>query len=135
MLCMGAGIVSYVVTEVRRKLEKKNKPLEQVVAQGVQRALEIQRGLLPKDLPQLKGRELAGAQQPAQTVGGDYFAVVRFGETRGLTAALLMPNLQAAFRAFAAGARRQRYARRRMRLAQGMGHQERSSRFSTRWWM
>lgn len=122
VLCMGTGVVSYAVTEVQRKLEDKNKQLERAVAQGavvieeqekeLQRALEIQRGLLPKDFPQLKGMELAGAWQPARTVGGDYFDVVQFGDTRlgicvgdvsgkGLTAALLMSNLQAAFRAFA----------------------------------
>jgi len=122
VISMGVAIAGYAVGEVRRKLEDKNKQLEQAVAQGavviaeqeqeLKRALEIQRGLLPKDLPQLRGTELAGAWQPARTVGGDYFDVVQFGETRigicigdvsgkGLTAALLMSNLQAAFRAFA----------------------------------
>jgi len=60
----------------------------------------------------LRGTELAGAWQPARTVGGDYFDVVQFSKTRlgicvgdvsgkGLKAALLMSNLQAAFRTFA----------------------------------
>ena len=122
VVCMGAGVVSYAVVQLQQRLQEKNKLLEQVVAQGavviaeqeleLNRALEIQRGLLPKDLPQLRGTELAGAWQPARTVGGDYFDVVQFSETRlgicvgdvsgkGLTAALLMSNLQAAFRAFA----------------------------------
>jgi phosphoserine phosphatase RsbU/P len=122
VVCMAAGIASYAVLQVQERLQEKNKLLEQAVAQGavviaaqeqeLTRALEIQRGLLPKDLPQLRGTELAGAWQPARTVGGDYFDVVRFSDTRlgicvgdvsgkGLTAALLMSNLQAAFRAFA----------------------------------
>jgi len=122
VVTMGAGIAGYAVMQIHRKLQDKNKQLEQAVAQGavviaeqeqeLQRALEIQRGLLPKDLPQLRGTELAGAWQPARTVGGDYFDVVQFSDTRlgicvgdvsgkGLTAALLMSNLQAAFRAFA----------------------------------
>ncbi|MGA2431462.1 MAG: PP2C family protein-serine/threonine phosphatase [Candidatus Acidiferrum sp.] len=122
VVCMAAGIISYVVLQFQQRLQEKNKLLEQAVAQGavviaeqeqeLHRALEIQRGLLPKDLPQLRGTELAGAWQPARTVGGDYFDVVQFSETRlgicvgdvsgkGLTAALLMSNLQAAFRAFA----------------------------------
>jgi sigma-B regulation protein RsbU (phosphoserine phosphatase) len=123
VVCMIAGIVGYAVQRIQEKLQAKNKLLERAVAQGavviaeqeqeLRRALEIQRGLLPKDLPQLRGMELAGAWQPARTVGGDYFDVVQFSETRlgicigdvsgkGLTAALLMSNLQAAFRAFAA---------------------------------
>ena len=122
VVCMAAGIVSYAVLLIQEKLQEKNKLLEQAVAQGavvieeqeqeLRQALEIQRGLLPKDMPQLRGTELAGAWQPARTVGGDYFDVVRFSNTRmgicvgdvsgkGLTAALLMSNLQAAFRAFA----------------------------------
>jgi sigma-B regulation protein RsbU (phosphoserine phosphatase) len=122
VVCMGAGIISYAVLQFQERLQEKNKVLEQAVAQGavviaeqeqeLRRALEIQRGLLPRDLPQLRGTELAGAWQPARTVGGDYFDVVQFSETRlgicvgdvsgkGLTAALLMSNLQAAFRAFA----------------------------------
>jgi sigma-B regulation protein RsbU (phosphoserine phosphatase) len=122
VVCMAAGVVSYTVLQIQEKLQEKNKLLEQAVAQGavvieeqeqeLRHALEIQRGLLPKDMPQLRGTELAGAWQPARTVGGDYFDVVRFSNTRigicvgdvsgkGLTAALLMSNLQAAFRAFA----------------------------------
>lgn len=122
VISMGTGLVGYAVTEVQRRLKAKNEELQKAVEQGavaiaeqeqeLLRALEIQRGLLPKDLPQLKGTELAGAWQPARTVGGDYFDVVQFSDTRlgicvgdvsgkGLTAALLMSNLQAAFRAFA----------------------------------
>jgi sigma-B regulation protein RsbU (phosphoserine phosphatase) len=122
VVIMGTGITGYAVMQLQRKLQEKNKQLEQAVAQGavviaeqeqeLRRALEIQQGLLPKDLPQLRGTELAGAWQPARTVGGDYFDVVQFSDTRlgvcigdvsgkGLTAALLMSNLQAAFRAFA----------------------------------
>jgi sigma-B regulation protein RsbU (phosphoserine phosphatase) len=76
------------------------------------RARDIQTGLLPKSLPQHANLELAGAWQPARAIGGDYFDVVQLDETRfgicigdvagkGLTASLLMANLQAAFRAYA----------------------------------
>lgn len=78
----------------------------------MERAREIQRDLLPKTLPQLPGVQLAGAWQPARVVGGDYFDVVRLDSQRlgicigdvagkGITAALLMANLQASFRALA----------------------------------
>ena len=78
-------------------------------------AREIQRGLLPREIPQLAGYEIAGAWQPAHLVGGDYFDVFELGASRaalciadvagkGMPAALLMSNLQAMVRgsAFAA---------------------------------
>jgi phosphoserine phosphatase RsbU/P len=68
--------------------------------------------LLPSKLPQIPGAQIAGAWQPAREVGGDYFDVIQLDEKRigicvgdvagkGITAALLMANLQASFRAFA----------------------------------
>jgi sigma-B regulation protein RsbU (phosphoserine phosphatase) len=75
-------------------------------------ARAIQEGFLPKEIAQLAGYEIAGAWQSARVVGGDYFDVLPFdGETcglciadvagKGLPAALLMSNLQAAVRGLA----------------------------------
>jgi sigma-B regulation protein RsbU (phosphoserine phosphatase) len=71
----------------------------------------IQRGLLPTNVPQVPGVEVAVAWQPADGVGGDCFDTLAFGDAlgvsiadiagKGLPAALLMSNLQAAVRAFA----------------------------------
>jgi sigma-B regulation protein RsbU (phosphoserine phosphatase) len=71
----------------------------------------IQRGLLPTALPSVAGIELAVAWQPANGVGGDCFDTLSFGRAlgvsiadvagKGMAAALLMSNLQAAVRAFA----------------------------------
>lgn len=71
----------------------------------------IQRGLLPTSLPAVDGIDLAVAWQPANDVGGDCFDTLSFGRGlgvsiadvagKGLPAALLMSNLQAAVRAFA----------------------------------
>jgi sigma-B regulation protein RsbU (phosphoserine phosphatase) len=71
----------------------------------------IQRGLLPRAIPQTPGVEVAVAWQPADGVGGDCFDTIAFGDAvgvsvadiagKGLPAALLMSNLQAAVRAFA----------------------------------
>jgi sigma-B regulation protein RsbU (phosphoserine phosphatase) len=81
-----------------------------------QRELEearlIQRGLLPTSLPGVPGVDLASSWQPANGVGGDCFDALPFGTTavglsiadvagKGVPAALLMSNLQAAVRAFA----------------------------------
>jgi len=80
--------------------------------QELERAREIQESLLPKHIPQLPGFEVATAWRPARVVGGDYFDVLRLGEKRlgiciadvvgkGVSAALLMANVQATVRAFA----------------------------------
>ncbi len=119
---MATGIVTFAIGQVQERLQKKNEQLEkqvqtgnvrlQVQEQELERAREIQRDLLPKTLPQLPGVQLAGSWQPARVVGGDYFDVVRLDSKRlgicigdvagkGITAALLMANLQASFRALA----------------------------------
>ena len=78
-------------------------------------ARAIQEGFLPKEIAQLAGYEIASAWQSARVVGGDYFDVLPFdGETcglciadvagKGLPAALLMSNLQAAVRGLASPA-------------------------------
>jgi len=75
-------------------------------------ARAIQEGFLPKEIPQMAGYEIASAWQSARVVGGDYFDVLPFEpETfglciadvagKGLPAALLMSNLQAAVRGLA----------------------------------
>jgi sigma-B regulation protein RsbU (phosphoserine phosphatase) len=78
-------------------------------------ARAIQEGFLPKEIPQMDGYEIASAWQSARVVGGDYFDVLPFEpETfglciadvagKGLPAALLMSNLQAAVRGLASAA-------------------------------
>jgi sigma-B regulation protein RsbU (phosphoserine phosphatase) len=78
-------------------------------------ALKIQKRLLPQQVPQIDGWELAVSWQPASGVGGDCFDAIRFDDARlaltiadvvgkGIPAALLMSNLQAAVRAFASEA-------------------------------
>jgi len=82
----------------------------EVQDEELQRAREIQESLLPKEIPQLPGFEVASAWQPARAVGGDYFDVLKLGDNRlalciadvsgkGVPAALLMANVQASLRA------------------------------------
>jgi sigma-B regulation protein RsbU (phosphoserine phosphatase) len=84
----------------------------EVETEELKQAQEIQRGLLPKDVPQLPEFAIAGAWEPARVVGGDYYDVIRLSKDRlaiciadvagkGVSAALLMANVQAAVRAFA----------------------------------
>jgi sigma-B regulation protein RsbU (phosphoserine phosphatase) len=117
-----SNVVLFGVEELQRKLRERNQQLEQTVEKGtvalqqqeeeLKRAREIQQMLLPSTLPQHAGVQIAGAWQPAREVGGDYFDVIQLDKDRlgicvgdvagkGITAALLMANLQASFRAFA----------------------------------
>jgi sigma-B regulation protein RsbU (phosphoserine phosphatase) len=91
------------------RLRRQTEALE---ARALDEARRIQRKLLPATLPQIDGCELAASWQPAAGVGGDCFDAIAFGSSRlalsiadvvgkGIPAALLMSNLQAAVRAFA----------------------------------
>ena len=81
----------------------------------LEEARRIQRKLLPSMIPDIDGFEIATSWQPAAGVGGDCFDAIGFGPSRmalsiadvvgkGIPAALLMSNLQAAVRAFATDA-------------------------------
>jgi len=72
-------------------------------------AKAIQERLVPREIPQVTGYEIATSWQSARTVSGDYFDVLALGQDRlglciadvagkGIPAALLMCNLQAAVR-------------------------------------
>jgi phosphoserine phosphatase RsbU/P len=80
--------------------------------QEIGEARRIQEGFLPKEIPQLAGYEIAGAWQPTRVVGGDYYDILPFGGEalgiciadvagKGMPAAMLMSNLQAAVRGLA----------------------------------
>ena len=122
VVVMIANTIGFGIEELQRKLRERNQQLEQTVEKGtialqqqeeeLKRAREIQQMLLPSTLPQPVGVQIAGAWQPAREVGGDYFDVIQLDKGRvgicigdvagkGITAALLMANLQASFRAFA----------------------------------
>jgi sigma-B regulation protein RsbU (phosphoserine phosphatase) len=116
------GVSLFLYHTMKERLERRNVELQQTVELGtarlemqdqeLERAHEIQQSLLPGKIPQIPGFEVAGAWQPASTVGGDYYDVLRLGDHRlgiciadvvgkGVSAALLMANVQAALRAFA----------------------------------
>jgi sigma-B regulation protein RsbU (phosphoserine phosphatase) len=114
----------YLSNKSRARLEMLARELESQVTLGqielktqeaeLRAASEIQMHLLPREIPRLKGLEVACAWQPARSVGGDYFDVLALAPGRigvciadvsgkGMTAALLMANLQALVRAFSPG--------------------------------
>ena len=92
---------------------RKTQQLEEVEHED---ARKIQQGLLPQRLPQVQGYEIASVWQPAKAVGGDYYDVfeLRAGKIvvciadvmgKGMPAALLMSNLQAAIKSAASDAK------------------------------
>jgi sigma-B regulation protein RsbU (phosphoserine phosphatase) len=75
-------------------------------------ARAIQQVLLPTQFPRVAGFEITGRAQSARSVGGDYFDILALGDGKvavcigdvagkGMPAALLMANLQAAVKATA----------------------------------
>jgi len=103
--------------ESRRKHEEsqaQSKAILQLHRQEheIEEARAIQLGLLPTEIPQLPGYEIAAAWQPARVVGGDYYDVLALEDEsvgmciadvagKGLPAAMLMSNLQACVRGLA----------------------------------
>ncbi|HET6266602.1 MAG TPA: PP2C family protein-serine/threonine phosphatase [Acidobacteriota bacterium] len=82
----------------RRNLEKE-----------LQLSQKVQKALLPQQIPNLPGLELAAFSQPARIVGGDYFDFFQFKDGspglviadvmgKGVGASLLMASLQASLR-------------------------------------
>jgi phosphoserine phosphatase RsbU/P len=122
VVTLAFGIPLYLHHHTKEHLEGRNVELQQKVERGtarlemqeaeLQRAREIQQSLLPRNIPQIPGFEIAGAWQPASTVSGDYYDVLPLGDHKlgiciadvsgkGVSAALLMANVQAAVRAYA----------------------------------
>jgi sigma-B regulation protein RsbU (phosphoserine phosphatase) len=110
-----AALVTMLRTEIQTGRERRLQAVRE--QRELEEARRIQRTLLPATLPLMDGFELAASWQPASGVGGDCYDAIRFSPHRlalsiadvvgkGIPAALLMSNLQAAVRAFASEAAR-----------------------------
>jgi len=104
--------------EARRKANEEKLAHEEVIhhfqeqEREIAEAKAIQERLLPREIPQVTGYQIATSWQSAEAVGGDYFDVLSLGGNtlglciadvagKGIPAALLMSNLQAAVRGLA----------------------------------
>ena len=97
------------------QLEEANRQVETLyhsVEQELHVARRIQHALLPRELPELEGWEIAHYYQPAREVGGDFFNFLRLEDGRvgfvigdvsgkGIAAAMVMANTQSVLRAVA----------------------------------
>ncbi|MCU1316192.1 MAG: hypothetical protein JWN63_1514 [Candidatus Acidoferrum typicum] len=101
--------------ESRRRLAEEARAREEALIhqqeqeREIAEARAIQEKLLPREILQMPGYEIASAWQSARIVGGDYFDILPLDEKmlgiciadvagKGMPAALLMSNLQAAVR-------------------------------------
>jgi phosphoserine phosphatase RsbU/P len=105
---------THLLAKLRQEIEagRARRRSDEAEQRELSEALKIQQRLLPQQVPQIDGWEISASWQPASGVGGDCFDAIRFSDTRlalsiadvvgkGIPAALLMSNLQAAVRAFA----------------------------------
>jgi phosphoserine phosphatase RsbU/P len=101
--------------ESRRRANQERQAQEEAIhhlqeqEREIAEAKAIQERLIPREIPRLAGYEIASSWQSAGAVGGDYFDVLPLGKEalglciadvagKGIPAALLMSNLQAAVR-------------------------------------
>jgi len=101
--------------QARRRAREEKQAQEEVIhhlqeqEREIAEARAIQERLVPREIPQVRGYEIATSWQSAEAVGGDYFDVLALSENilglciadvagKGIPAALLMSNLQAAVR-------------------------------------
>ncbi len=90
--------LEHLAAEERRRLES-----------DLELSQKVQQALLPQQVPDIPGLELAAFSQPARIVGGDYFDFLQFRDSshglviadvvdKGMAASLLMASLQASLR-------------------------------------
>ncbi len=96
-------MTEYVQALVKERVQKERLERELEIAK------EVQEQLFPREAPQMPQMELTGLCLPARVVSGDYYDFLRFNADhmglalgdicgKGISAALLMANLQAALR-------------------------------------
>ena len=111
VLAAGVAVALGTYDRMRRQIEASYQVLRQrdALERELKVAREVQRELLPREVPDVAGLELAGVCRPAIAVGGDLYDFLRAGDGRlglaiadvsgkGVPAALLMAHLQASMR-------------------------------------
>ncbi len=114
VLAVFVGILLHTYDAMRRQLEANFRALrvKEALEREVEIAREVQRELLPRGAPVVRGLEIAGICIPAVGVGGDYYDYLPLPDERiglviadvsgkGIPAALLMAGLQASVRSLA----------------------------------
>jgi len=107
-----SGLLRKLRTQVEHgRARRQEQCREQQFKIELNEAREIQRGLMPRRMPNLHGFSLASAWQAAHDVSGDYLMAFKVDDShaalcvadvagKGFPAALLMSNMQAALKSF-----------------------------------
>ena len=107
-----SGLLRKLRTQVEHgRARRQEQCREQQFKIELNEAREIQRGLMPRRMPNLHGFSLASAWQAAHDVSGDYLTAFKVDDShaalcvadvagKGFPAALLMSNMQAALKSF-----------------------------------
>ncbi len=114
ILAVAVGISLHTYDSMRRQIEASYLALsrKEALEREIEIAREVQRELLPRSLPCVRGLELAAVCKPAVGVGGDFYDFLVHADDRlgivvadvsgkGIPAALLMAGLQASVRTLA----------------------------------
>jgi sigma-B regulation protein RsbU (phosphoserine phosphatase) len=102
-------LVSQAVVSLENARLFKEALEKQKIEQELQVATNIQKKLLPREIPDIPGFDVWGKNIPSKEVGGDYFDIIKIDEHnfaltvadvsgKSVPASLLMANLQAALR-------------------------------------
>jgi phosphoserine phosphatase RsbU/P len=108
----GAGVLLVALYRLRLKLRASRLELARKEAE-LHFALEVQQALFPRKLPSANGLEFSAVCVPARGISGDFYDVLTLADGRlvfaiadisgkGISAAILMANLQAVLRTLAA---------------------------------
>ena len=110
MLAAGVAVALGTYDRMRRRSRRRTASSgKDALERELRVAREVQRELLPREVPGVAGLELVGVCRPAIAVGGDLYDYLQGGDGRlgvaivdvsgkGVPAALLMANLQASMR-------------------------------------
>ena len=103
------ALSNIIIVAIENKKLARKQLAQEAVRKEMEIAQQVQQFLFPKDLPHGPGLQVEASYQPHHSVGGDYYDFLRLGahhflvciadvSGKGVPAALLMSNFQAALR-------------------------------------
>jgi len=104
-------LINMIVVALENKKLLKERVEKERLQRDMELAVEVQSMLIPKILPKMGALEVGASYLPNENIGGDYFDFINIGTEqflwciadasgKGVSAALLMANLQASLRAW-----------------------------------
>lgn len=105
-------LINVIVVALENKKLLKERVDRERLQRDMELAVEVQGMLIPRELPKTGALEVGATYLPNENIGGDYFDFIKISKNeflwciadasgKGVSAALLMANLQASLRAWA----------------------------------